>query len=130
MLTAKKLSTLEGVSIPGLPGFNRETRASNVLELVNLTPLMELTRGRTEIVIGLVDGPVAIGNPDLAGENVREIPGKFGGTCAQASSFACMHGTFVAGILCAREAPPRRLSVQAAPCSCVRFLPKRQRPAS
>jgi hypothetical protein len=33
------------------------------LDLVNLTPLMELTSGRPEIVIGLVDGPVVISFP-------------------------------------------------------------------
>jgi len=64
---------------------------------------MELTSGRPEIVIGLVDGPVVIGHPDLADENVREIPGRIGGTCAQPSSLACMHGTFVAGILSAKR---------------------------
>jgi subtilisin family serine protease len=59
----------------------------------------------------LVDGPVVIDHPELAGENVREIPGKIGGTCAQASSLACMHGTFVAGILCAKRS-------SAAPAIC------------
>jgi subtilisin family serine protease len=97
--------------IPRLPHFNRETRKLNVLDLVNLTPLMKVTSGRPEIVIGLVDGPVVIGHPDLAGENVREIPGRIGGTCARASSLACMHGTFVAGILCARRS-------SAAPAIC------------
>jgi subtilisin family serine protease len=74
--------------------------------LVKLTPLMELTSGRPEIVIGLVDGPVVIDHPDLTGENVREIPGRIGGTCARASSLACMHGTFVAGILSAKRSSP------------------------
>jgi subtilisin family serine protease len=83
--------------------FAREATASNGLDLVNVSPLMKLTSGRPEIVIGLVDGPVLIGHADLAGENVREIPGRRGGTCAQASSLACMHGTFVAGILSAKR---------------------------
>jgi hypothetical protein len=68
MLKYEELSRREGTAIPR---FTRETRALNVLDLVNLTPLMELTSGRSEIVIGLVDGPVVIGHPDLAGENVR-----------------------------------------------------------
>jgi subtilisin family serine protease len=75
----------------------------NPLDLVKLTPLMELTSSRPEIVVGLIDGPVAINHPDLAGENIREIPGRLRGACAQASSAACMHGTFVAGILCAKR---------------------------
>src|SRR6266540_5600829 len=103
MLKYAELWRGEGTLIPPSPDFTRETSASNVLDLVNLTPLMELTSGRPEIVIGLVDGPVVIGHPDLAGENVREIPGRIGGTCAPSSSLACMHGTFVAGILCAKR---------------------------
>ena len=111
MLAYAELSRREGTAIPRSADFTRETRASNVLDLVNLTPLMELTSGRPKIVIGLVDGPVVINHPDLAGENVREIPGRIGGTCAQASSLACMHGTFVAGILCAKRS-------SAAPAIC------------
>src|SRR5438128_11754290 len=103
MLTYAELSRRERTSIPPSPDFSQETTASNVLDLVNLAPLMELTSGRPEIVIGLIDGPVVITHPDLAGENVREIPGRIRGTCAQASSLACMHGTFVAGILCAKR---------------------------
>jgi subtilisin family serine protease len=68
-----------------------------------LTPLMERTSGRREIVIGLLDGPVAVTHPDLVGANLRTIPGRQGGTSAQASSAACLHGTFVAGILCAQR---------------------------
>src|SRR6266480_1930244 len=111
MLMPTKLWKGEGTSMPRSPDFARETRASNVLDLVNLTQLMELTSGRPEIVIGLVDGPVVIGHTDLASENVREIPGRIGGTCARASSLACMHGTFVAGILCAKRS-------SAAPAIC------------
>ncbi|HEX6719210.1 MAG TPA: S8 family serine peptidase [Pyrinomonadaceae bacterium] len=75
----------------------------NPLDLVNLTALMELTSGKSEITVGLIDGPVVMNHPDLAGENIRQISGKLAGTCAQASSVACMHGTFVAGILSAKR---------------------------
>lgn len=73
------------------------------LDIVTLTSLMERTSGRREIVIGLLDSPVAMTHPDLVGANLRELPGKQGGTSAQASSTACLHGTFVAGILCAQR---------------------------
>jgi len=111
MLKYAELSRREATAIPRAPDFSRETRALNPLDLVNLTPLMELTSGRSEVIIGLIDGPVVIDHPELTGENVREIPGGIGGTCAQASSLACMHGTFVAGILCARR-------TSAAPAIC------------
>jgi len=44
----------------------------NSLDLVKLTPLMELTTGRPEVTVGLIDGPIAVSNPDLATENIRE----------------------------------------------------------
>jgi subtilisin family serine protease len=76
------------------------------LELVGLTALMNRTSGRPEIVIGLIDGPVAISHPDLVGEHIREIPGKLNSICARVDSLACLHGTFVAGILSAKRGSP------------------------
>lgn len=73
------------------------------LELVKLTALMERTSGSPEVKIGLIDGPVAVKHADLAGEHLREIPGNNGATCTQANSTACLHGTFVAGILSAKR---------------------------
>lgn len=77
--------------------------ALSPLDLVKLTPLMQLANGRAETAIGLIDGPVVTAHPDLTGARIREIAGKPGGTCARANSAACMHGTFVAGILCAKR---------------------------
>jgi subtilisin family serine protease len=78
----------------------------NPLELVKLTALMEHTSGSPEVKIGLIDGPVFTQHSDLAGEHLREIPGNNGATCTQANSTACLHGTFVAGILSARRNSP------------------------
>jgi len=75
----------------------------NHLDLVKLPPLMELTSGRPEVVVGLLDGPVATSHPDLTNKHLREIPGSMLGTCTQTSSRTCLHGTFVAGILCAKR---------------------------
>src|SRR5712692_6931019 len=75
----------------------------NHLDLIKLTALMELTSGEPEIMIGIIDGPVAMNHPDLAGEHIRAIPGSMQGMCTQTRSVACMHGTFVAGILCAKR---------------------------
>lgn len=76
---------------------------SRPLDLVQLSGLMEMTSGRPEVTVGLIDGPVAIKHPDLASENIREVPGTMAGFCASASSIACLHGTFIAGILAARR---------------------------
>lgn len=74
----------------------------NPLDLVKLTSLMELTAGRHEITVGLIDGPITMSNPNLASENISEVAG-MSGNCTKASSVACMHGTFVAGILSAKR---------------------------
>ncbi len=64
---------------------------------------MQIARGRVETRIALIDGPVATGHPELSTARIHEVPGKIGGACERASSVACMHGTFVAGILCAKR---------------------------
>jgi hypothetical protein len=73
------------------------------LDLLGLSPVMARTSGRPEIAIGLIDGPIVIDHPDLAAENIQEVPGNLPGACAAASSAACTHGTFVAGILLAKR---------------------------
>jgi subtilisin family serine protease len=75
----------------------------NPLALVELPGLMQRTQGRAEIVVALIDGPVALRHPDLSHAAVREIPGKFKGDCSRSQALACSHGTFVAGILAARR---------------------------
>jgi subtilisin family serine protease len=70
------------------------------LALVGLERLMRISCGNEGILVGLIDGPVALGHPDLLGAKVRELPGQ-PAACARLESSACVHGTFVAGILCA-----------------------------
>lgn len=76
------------------------------LDLVKLTPLMKRTSGSPEVKIGLIDGPVVTQHADLAINYLREITGNNGVTCTQANSTACLHGTFVAGILSAKRNSP------------------------
>jgi subtilisin family serine protease len=76
---------------------------TDALDLVKLTPVMNLTAGEPEITIGLLDGPVALDHPDLAVDHIREVPSAGAGKCSQASSMACKHGTFTAGVLCAKR---------------------------
>jgi subtilisin family serine protease len=75
----------------------------NAIDLVKLTPLMELTSGRPEVVIGLIDGSVFQTHPELMGTNIRKISGELNGQCSQTSSTACLHGTFIAGVLCGKK---------------------------
>jgi subtilisin family serine protease len=80
-----------------------QTETMGPLGVVQLTSLMDRTSGRPEIAIGLIDGPVLLSNPDIAGQSIQEVPGRLRGTCSRAASAACLHGTFVAGILCGRR---------------------------
>ena len=73
------------------------------VESVRLAPLMRLSEGRPEIAIALIDGPVALSHPDLAGAAIRELEGEVSGGCRRADSPACTHGTSVAGMLVARR---------------------------
>lgn len=81
----------------------RPARLRAGLDLVGLTPLMKVTTGSSEVAIGLIDGPVAPSHPGLATQAVKDIgPGR-GVACGHVTSTACMHGTYVAGILIARR---------------------------
>jgi subtilisin family serine protease len=76
------------------------------LDLIGLTPLMQRTAGRREIIIGLVDGPVEMGNANFATDAVREMATPSAGqagSCNHPRSNSCRHGTFVAGILAAKR---------------------------
>ncbi len=69
----------------------------NFVKLIKLNGLMERSAGRPDIVVGLIDGPVAIDHADLATAVVREVPGQTRGACTRHDRVACQHGTFVAG---------------------------------
>lgn len=70
------------------------------LELIGLSPLMRRTEGRTEIRVGLVDGPMMLDHSGLDNSHIEAISGS--AACAT-ESVACVHGTFVAGILVAKR---------------------------
>jgi subtilisin family serine protease len=70
------------------------------LQQVMLAPLMAVTGGNAEIIIGLIDGPVAKDHPGLAGARLRELASAPNEAFSLAKSTACRHGTAVAGMLC------------------------------
>ena len=76
--------------------------SSEALQLVRLAPVMALTRGIAEIEVALVDGPVAVDHPDLYGAAIRAV-GLEPSACSRLGTAACLHGTFVAGILVAER---------------------------
>jgi subtilisin family serine protease len=106
------LPTIREDEVAGLPASANPVAYSRAcLDLVGLFPLMARTSGSSEIVIGLIDGPVRLDHSDLVAENIREVAGKPPASCAGASDAACAHGTFIAGILLARR-------ISAAPAIC------------
>jgi subtilisin family serine protease len=75
---------------------------AGILDLVELSPLMERTEGRSEILIGLIDGPIA-DLPEFGTARFRDCSGRSAEACSRTTSEACVHGTYVAGILAARR---------------------------
>jgi subtilisin family serine protease len=75
----------------------------DALDLIRLTALMKHSSGNPELKVGIIDGPVAIEHPDLTRERLHEISEDNAATCNRTSSTACLHGTFIAGILSAKR---------------------------
>jgi subtilisin family serine protease len=81
----------------------KDDHSTGILDLVRLTALMDLTSGSPEVSVGLIDGPVVRDHADLAGSPIRELPAAGGSSGQDAKNSACLHGTFLAGILSARR---------------------------
>ncbi len=75
----------------------------SALDLVGLSQLMQRSAGRPEITIALIDGPVSVAHPDLAGASIRELTSELSSVCTRLDSAACAHATFVAGMLSGRR---------------------------
>jgi hypothetical protein len=81
----------------------------NPVELVGLLPLMERTAGSPDIVVGTIDGPVWLEHPAFLGQSIQEIDDGSSAACQSLSSSACIHGTFVMGMLAAKRRRPREM---------------------
>ncbi|MBV6342101.1 S8 family serine peptidase, partial [Candidatus Magnetobacterium casense] len=73
------------------------------LTLINIESLMTKTQGSADVTVGIIDGPVEVTHPDFGGVRIRSLSAGNSGLCRITDSVACMHGTFVAGIICARR---------------------------
>jgi subtilisin family serine protease len=80
----------------GLPSGYR-SGVDEAIALVRLRSLMDRTAGRSDIVIGILDGPVAANHPELS-PHVAADNGTIGRQTAPSD-----HGTFVAGVLAAKR---------------------------
>jgi len=72
-------------------------------DLIRLRGVMALTSGRPDVVVGVIDGPVALDHPDLRSANVHVLPGADTPSRDADSMAAYTHGTFTFGILAARR---------------------------
>ena len=68
-----------------------------------LLSLMNVSSGRPDIIIGVIDGPVDLNHPALQGSRIRTVKDSQKEACKNASDLACIHGTFVTGIICAKR---------------------------
>jgi subtilisin family serine protease len=84
------------------------------LSQTRLSSLMTISSGSPDISIGLIDGPVDFSHPAFHGSKIRTVKDSQLSECKNADSIACAHGTFTAGILCAK----RGLSAPAICPSC------------
>jgi subtilisin family serine protease len=73
------------------------------LILTKLNTLMELSSGSREIIIGIIDGPVNFGHRDFQESHLRTSNESQLVECQNADSTACIHGTFVTGMLCSKR---------------------------
>lgn len=80
-----------------------ETASAAPWQRTGLGPLMERTSGRSDVVVGLIDGPIATDHPGLAGARVRRVGTPLPGG-EPANEAGRRHATFVAGMLCATRA--------------------------
>lgn len=71
------------------------------IDVVGLRHLMDLSIGRADIAIGLIDGPVEFNHPELASLRNRLVAVGREASCESDRSDSCQHGTFIAGMLCA-----------------------------
>jgi subtilisin family serine protease len=73
------------------------------LEQVKLRSLMAVSTGMSEVAIGLIDGPIDFNHSAFQAANITTVKRSQYAVCRSSDSIACMHGTFIAGMLCARR---------------------------
>lgn len=73
------------------------------LTQTRLQSLMNVSTGNPDLVIGVIDGPVDLSHPAFQSSNIKTVRDSQLNACKNANSIACSHGTFVAGILCAKR---------------------------
>jgi subtilisin family serine protease len=90
---------------PELVGEPIHAQSSDPLLVTGLRALMSVSSGSADVVIGLVDGPVAADHPALVDAKVQAL--SEGAICLLGPhTYACAHGTAVAGLLASSTDAP------------------------
>ena len=64
---------------------------------------MEKSLGSPSVQIGVIDGPVDFDHPAFEESKIRTLTDLQRNVCKGSSSIACIHGTFIVGMLCAKR---------------------------
>jgi subtilisin family serine protease len=75
----------------------------DALTQTNLLSLMDISRGHPDILIGVIDGPIDFSHPAFQGSQIKTVRDSQLVACKNATDRACIHGTFVTGMLCAKR---------------------------
>jgi subtilisin family serine protease len=73
------------------------------LSQIKLSSVMTLSSGSPTVTVGLIDGPIDFNHTAFQNSRIKTVKESQIGACKAADSVACVHGTFVAGILCAKR---------------------------
>ena len=68
--------------------------------------MMTLSSGHPDTKIGVIDGPIDFSHPAFQGLKISTVKESQLATCKNASDIACIHGTFVIGILSSKRGLP------------------------
>jgi subtilisin family serine protease len=77
----------------------------NLFELAGLPSLMRLTRGRSDLVIGIIDGGVNTALPAFAQARIQ--PAVDRAVCSHAAEATCVRATMVTSLLAANDDSPQ-----------------------
>jgi subtilisin family serine protease len=77
----------------------------NALGLINIPALLAKSTGTDAIAVGVIDGPVSLNHEAFETSKIRTARGSDFAACKTSDSAACMHGTFVTGILTGKRGP-------------------------
>jgi subtilisin family serine protease len=78
----------------------------NHLKLINLHPLMNISRGNPEVTVGIIDGPADLNHPAFRDSRIRTVKNRQSSICKSINNITCLHCTFLLGILCSKPGTP------------------------